>query len=199
MRRLNELGKGRKVIENSVMRDLSYSAARRLEPVVAAGIRRSPAPQAGAVAATVRAKRDRMIVVRAGATNPRLSGFKRSGMNSVWRGSVAWGVAVGPGPRRGRVSGASVKRHRVNAYRRRGVPVRRTMRAAHQRAGGTRAAANVYRVGRTGGPPDPFTGYLSGVRTQVIDQARREYADIVLQVVRRNGWPIDPASRVVVS
>ena len=185
LRRLTDLGKGRKVIENSIMRDMSHSAAQRLVPTVEAAIRRSPAPQAAAVAGTVRAKRDRMIVVQAGATNPKLSGFKRNSKNKFWRGSIAWGVAVGPGPRRSPFNPAQVKRHRVRPARGKSY-----MRSAHPRAGGTRPTTNVYRVGRSGSQSDPFSGYLSGMKDTVVEQAAVEYADIILEVVRRNGWPI---------
>ena len=78
-----------------IARDLSRNAAERLVPLVQRAVLSSPAPQARAVAATVRSKRDRTIVVQAGVTNPALSGWKRSASGKVWRGSVAWGVAVG--------------------------------------------------------------------------------------------------------
>jgi hypothetical protein len=194
LRRLTDLGKGRKVIENSIMRDMSHSAAQRLVPVVQAGIRSSPAPQAAAVAGTVRSKRDRMIVVRAGATNPKLSGWKRNSRNKLWRGSVAWGVAVGPWARPVSVDGGSVKAHRVSGHSRRGVRVKSYRRGAGSRSGYQRGATNYYRVGRSGNADDPFSGYLSGVRDKVEAQAIEEYADIILEVVRRNGWPIGASS-----
>ena len=190
MRKLTELGKGRKVIENAVMRDLSGQAAERLKPIVEAGIRRSPAPQAEALAATVRTKRDRMIVLRVGATNPKLSGMRRSAGNKQWRGSLAWGVAVGPGPRRAPFDSAKVKAHRVAAHSRDGATVRKYRRQAHSRAGGNRAPTNVYGVARSGNDSDPFSGYLSGMRDKLEKATISEYADIVIEVCRRNGWPI---------
>lgn len=70
-------------------------ASTYVRPWVAAG----PAPQSKAMSATVRPKSDRVITIRVGATNPRLSGFRRG--NPRHRGSLAWGVEKGryPGSR----------------------------------------------------------------------------------------------------
>lgn len=123
-----------------------------------------------------------MIVVQVGATNPPLSGWKRSGRGKQWRGSVAWGVAVGGWSSQGQdVAGGRVKGHRRGGSR----------VAAHQRRGHRRQQGNVYRVGRRGGPPDPFSGFMSGYKERIVEQASEEYADIILEIVRRNGWPVE--------
>ncbi len=64
-------------------------------------IRAGRAPQSAKMAETVRTKADRMPVVRIGAVNPKLSGW-RSGRpeNRRYRGSLAWGIERGPGPGR---------------------------------------------------------------------------------------------------
>ena len=68
-----------------------------VQPLVRAG----PAPQSAALAATLRPKVDRKVVIRVGATNPVLSGFKKgSAANRRYRGSLAWGIERGPGPGR---------------------------------------------------------------------------------------------------
>lgn len=142
---LQQMGKSERQVWNMVTRDLSSSAASSLVPIVQRGVRMSPAPQAAAVAATVRPKRDRMIVVVVGATNPRLSGWRRRAANKRYRGSIAWGVERGnfPGTR--------------NEY------------------GG---------IGRS-------AGYgVARVLPDLIDKAGQAYADIVLSVVSRSGWPV---------
>lgn len=65
-------------------------------------------PQGPALADTIRPKADRMPIVRIGAVNPRLSGFKArrrtaaTGRRRIdpsrWKGSLAWGVEKGPHP-----------------------------------------------------------------------------------------------------
>lgn len=77
----------------------------------------APAPQSDKMAATVRAKTDRKIVIVLGAVNPKLSGFKaRSAGSKRAKGSLAWGVELGPkgGPRRHSRGGP---RRRSNVYR----------------------------------------------------------------------------------
>ena len=77
----------------------------------------APAPQAAAFVATLRAKSDRKIMIVLGATNPRLSGFRRTrpAARKRAKGSLAWGVELGPagGPRTGPRGG---HRHRSNVY-----------------------------------------------------------------------------------
>jgi hypothetical protein len=83
-------------------------------------------PQGPKMADTIRPKADRMPIVRIGAVNPKLSGFKsrrRTGTGgrrrnvepSRWKGSLAWGTEFGPHPAsmadhygRGRRSGGYV-------------------------------------------------------------------------------------------
>lgn len=66
-------------------------------------------PQGGAMAATIRGKADRMPIVRIGAVNPKLSGFRsrrgrraperaRSIDPARWKGALAWGAEFGPHP-----------------------------------------------------------------------------------------------------
>ena len=101
LERLDGLEEDVKRLENARLRGYATAIAERLVPTVAAAVRSSPAPQAAKVAATTKAKRDRMVVVQVGAKNPRLSGWKRNAQNRRWRGSVAWGVEMGnyPGTR----------------------------------------------------------------------------------------------------
>lgn len=181
--KVQELEKPRRTLENAVMRGLSYNAAVRLVPLVERAVNSSPAPQARGVASTVRAKRDRMIVVRVGAVKPALSGFRGRGggrAKSSWSTTVAYGVALGPQSHS--VSVSSFQRRPRGRSRRGG---RYTVRAH------TRSYGNPYRVGRRGNQSDPFSGYMSGYRERIVEQAGEEYADIILEVMRRNGWPID--------
>lgn len=101
LKRLDELGETVRKTENARMRAAAFAISSRLVPSVRSAVASSPAPQAGAVAATTKAKRDRMVVVQVGGTNPKLSGWRRSAGNKRWRGSVAWGVEKGnyPGTR----------------------------------------------------------------------------------------------------
>lgn len=145
LRRLQDLGKPQRTIENAIVRGMAYQAALRLQPIVERGVRSSPAPQAAAMSATVRAKRDRMIVIRVGAVNPRLSGWRRRAGNSQWRGSLAWGVEKGNYP-------------------------------------GTRDEYGVARSSVGHG--------VARVLPELTDKAAEAYADIILEVVRRNGWPV---------
>lgn len=179
LRRVDELPRDSRTTYNFIARELSQAAAARLQPLFARAIRSSPAPQAAAVAATVRAKRDRMIVVTAGTVNPGLSGWRRSPRGKSWRGSVAWGVALG-GPGR---TGQQVKGGKVKGHRRAGARV-----TTHQRAGHGRRQGNVYRVARRGGPPDPFAGYLSGHRDRLVDAAADAYGEILVDSARARGW-----------
>ena len=83
---------------NRELRAHSRLIANDMVPLVAAAVRRSPAPQAQAMAGTVRAHSDRVPVVVVGKTNPRFSTrFTRSGSSSkARRGSLARGVVSGP-------------------------------------------------------------------------------------------------------
>ena len=56
-------------------------------------------PQGPKLADTIRPKADRLPIVRIGAVNPKLSGFKsRRGGSARHKGSLAWGVEFGPHP-----------------------------------------------------------------------------------------------------
>ena len=64
-------------------------------------------PQGPKMADTIRPKADRLPIVRIGAVNPKLSGFKarkrgsgtRRNMNPAgYKGSLAWGIEFGPHP-----------------------------------------------------------------------------------------------------
>jgi hypothetical protein len=57
-----------------------------------------PAPQSAAMSATVRSKIDRKVIIRVGATNPKLRGWRRGAENRRYRGSVAWGIERGGFP-----------------------------------------------------------------------------------------------------
>lgn len=86
-----------------VNRELRASAgliARDLVPHVADAIRGSGAPQAAAMAGTVRAHSDRVPVIVVGKTNPKLRNFRRKGQTAqqskLRRGALAHGVVYGP-------------------------------------------------------------------------------------------------------
>jgi hypothetical protein len=82
---------------NYDIRGRAQQVAAKMLPDIKRAIGGSPAPQAAGVAGTARAKRDRIPVVRIGAVNPKLSGFrKRRASNRRGKGSVAWGVERGP-------------------------------------------------------------------------------------------------------
>ena len=82
---------------NYDIRGRAQEVAAKMLPDIKQALGASPAPQAGKVAATARAKRDRIPVVRIGAVNPKLQGFsKRKAYNRRGKGSVAWGVERGP-------------------------------------------------------------------------------------------------------
>lgn len=72
-----------------------------LLPLVRDAVAKSPAPQAHAMAATVRVHSDRVPVVVVGKVNPRFSsGFRHRGESAgstrIRRGSLAAGVVYGP-------------------------------------------------------------------------------------------------------
>lgn len=94
------LDTGAVYMANSTLRARARVLAEQLArttivPLVLAG----PAPQSRKMAATVRTKVDRRPVVVIGATNPKLSGWRRSAKNRRYRGSLAWGIERGPGNR----------------------------------------------------------------------------------------------------
>jgi len=77
-----ELRKGtQQIAQNLVIPVLQQSAAT------------SGVPIAPAMAATSRARADRVVFVKVGAVNPRLSGFKRG--QSKYRTGMAWGSELG--------------------------------------------------------------------------------------------------------
>jgi hypothetical protein len=86
---------------NRELRQYATLIAKDLVPDVSAAVARSNAPQARAVAKTVRAHSDRVPVVVVGKTTP-FSGrnWKRSGQDAATskkrRGAVAHGVVYGP-------------------------------------------------------------------------------------------------------
>lgn len=86
---------------NAELRRFSRLIADDLTPLVAEQVAKSPAPQAAAMAATVRPHSDRVPVVVVGKTNPRFrSGFghksESAGQRRARRGSLARGVVAGP-------------------------------------------------------------------------------------------------------
>lgn len=83
---------------NRELRGESKRIAQEMVPLVSAAVARSAAPQARAMAATVRVHPDRVPVVAVGKVNPRFkSGFTRRGSDSKRRrGSLAAGVVIGP-------------------------------------------------------------------------------------------------------
>ena len=110
LRRFTEFSRRLDGLPNRELRDEAGAIAAQMEGPVREAMAGSRAPQAAKVAATVRAKRDRIPVVRIGATIPKLSGMRRGKPNlKSHKGSVAWGVDQGPagGHRRGRAAGAN--------------------------------------------------------------------------------------------
>lgn len=90
---------------NRELRAHAYGIAKEMAPQIAVAVAQSPAPQAAAVAATVRAHSDRIPVVAVGKTNPKLKGFTRRGTRrdgkpradpKARRGQLAHGVVYGP-------------------------------------------------------------------------------------------------------
>lgn len=85
---------------NKELRQFSRMIATDLAPLVADAVRASGAPQAAAVATTVRPHSDRVPVVVVGKTNPRFgTGFRHKGEDSgrikKRRGALARGVVAG--------------------------------------------------------------------------------------------------------
>lgn len=84
---------------NRELRSHAKAIASDLVPAVQAGVRASRAPQADAMAATVRVHSDRVPVVAVGKVNPRFKSgrFQRRGSDSRRRrGALALGVVSGP-------------------------------------------------------------------------------------------------------
>ncbi len=86
---------------NRELRAESKRIAQDMVPHVADAVRASAAPQADAMAGTVRAHSDRVPVVVVGKVNPKFkSGFRRKGQSAaaskLRRGALAHGVAYGP-------------------------------------------------------------------------------------------------------
>lgn len=87
---------------NKELRAVAKLIAQDLVPHVSAAVARSGAPQAHAMAATVRAHSDRVPVVAVGKVNPKFSTRFRGGNTRLRRGSLAHGVVYGPlGGKRG--------------------------------------------------------------------------------------------------
>lgn len=86
---------------NRELRTFARQIATDLTPLVADAVRASGAPQAAAVATTVRPHSDRVPVIVVGKTNPRFAtGFRHKGEDSgrirLRRGALARGVVAGP-------------------------------------------------------------------------------------------------------
>ena len=71
-------------------------AERHLIPELKASAGSSPVPIASRMADTARARSDRVVFVKVGAVNPRLSGFRRG--QAKYRTGMAWGSERGPVP-----------------------------------------------------------------------------------------------------
>ena len=112
---------------NRELRSGAKLIAADILPEVAAAVRASPAPQAAALAATVRVHSDRVPVVVVGKTNPRFnSGWRRGGNSRQRRGAMALGVVAGPagGKKRTRSRENYYRRGRDNSWGRLGQAVR---------------------------------------------------------------------------
>jgi hypothetical protein len=90
----------RKLVNGELRRESKEIATAAL-PTVRRLVAAGRTPQSRKMADTARAKSDRMPIVRIGAVNPKLSGFRRGSNSDRMRGSLAWGVEKGPagGPR----------------------------------------------------------------------------------------------------
>jgi hypothetical protein len=74
-------------------------ADRTAADIVKPLVMRGPVPQSRKMADTIRPKLDRMPVIRIGAVNPKLSGYKKRG-NPRWRTAIAHGIEYGGYKRR---------------------------------------------------------------------------------------------------
>jgi hypothetical protein len=81
---------------NKELRQYARQIANDMIPAVQAGVRASRAPQAAAMAATVRPHSDRVPVVVVGKVNPKFSTKFRGGDTKRRRGAIALGVVSGP-------------------------------------------------------------------------------------------------------
>lgn len=91
-----QMGQGNGPNASGELRNQAGRIATSILPDVRSAIRASGAPQATKVSATARVKRDRIPIVRIGATQPKLSGFRgRKPNKPIHKGSVAWGVEKG--------------------------------------------------------------------------------------------------------
>lgn len=147
---------------NKELRVHARRIAEGVAPIVADAVARSGAPQAAAVADTVRPHSDRVPVVVIGKVNPELSGFTRRGTRrdgrarapvKLRRGQVVHGAVYGPlGGRRD-----------------------------------TDVAENYYRIARdpSGGP----VGRAVAENGAAFDQACEEYLAAFQAVMQFNGWP----------
>ena len=85
---------------NKELRQYARLIAADMVPYVADAVARSAAPQAAALARTVRPHSDRVPVVVVGKVNPPLSAFRRKGQTAheskKRRGALAHGVVYGP-------------------------------------------------------------------------------------------------------
>lgn len=83
---------------NKELRAFSKLIASDIRPLVEDGVRQSAAPQAAAMARTVRVVSDRVPVVAVGRTNPPIRGWRRGSAtdSKKRRGAMAHGVVYGP-------------------------------------------------------------------------------------------------------
>jgi hypothetical protein len=81
---------------NKELRQVARKIAADLVPPIAHAVAQSGAPQAHAMAATVRVHSDRVPVVAVGKVNPRFSARFKGGNTKLRRGSLAHGVVYGP-------------------------------------------------------------------------------------------------------
>ena len=123
---LHDLDTSRVRLANSQLRFEAKQVADRFgQDVVAPLVAAHGGPIGDKMADTIRPKADRLPIVRIGAVNPKLSGFKSRNRGEAsprrnipparWKGSLAWGLEFGPHPQskanrygRGRSSGGYV-------------------------------------------------------------------------------------------
>lgn len=84
-------------------------------PAIQAAASASPISIAPAIAATAMPLADRVVVVKLGRKNPKLSGYKR-GTYQGTRTSLAFGGSYGPHPKGRRTKGGGTPDSPINAY-----------------------------------------------------------------------------------
>lgn len=128
---------------NKELRAYARLISADMVPYVSAAVSRSAAPQAAAIAKTVRPHSDRVPVVVVGKVNPPLTKFRRKGQSvqesKKRRGAIAHGVVYGP--KGGKRDTEELENYYTIPRDESGGPLKRAMSAS---GGITDAAAEAY-------------------------------------------------------